>query len=273
METLLNHVVALPRDENNQITEKTCFKNATIACELLTCDISAINEAFFDNIELTETLYSFMNNEPPLNPLLASYFAKIIGSLILRKTDQFLDYIQGKEDFAGLFLRHINTSAIMDILLRFLTTIDNFKMKRRVLEWLNKIQIIEKIIELFSHEYSNEVHSNAAQILCDIIRISREQIVKVTLNENDLFCSPDRNIGNGMSGEAREEPMEETTPKDEEATGECSPEKVKETPSPSSQDQDTSFNKSSSQNDANPLLRAIERYAISFGNINSIGIH
>lgn len=88
METLLAHVVALPREEDNTITEKTCFKNATIACELLTCDIPAINDAFFENIELTETLYAFMANEPPLNPLLASYFAKIIGSLILRKTDQ-----------------------------------------------------------------------------------------------------------------------------------------------------------------------------------------
>ena len=82
----------------------------------------------------------------------------------------------------------------MDILLRFLTTIDNFEMKKRVLDWLNKIKIIEKIIELFSHEYSNEVHSNAAQILCDIIRISREQIIKVNSNENDLFFTPEFNI-------------------------------------------------------------------------------
>ena len=85
METLLSHVIA-PADAT--IDEKTCFKNSTISCELLTCDNPAINDAFFTNIELTNRLYSFLLNEPPLNPLLASYFAKIIGSLILRKTDQ-----------------------------------------------------------------------------------------------------------------------------------------------------------------------------------------
>lgn len=191
METMLAYVIE-PQEED--INEKTCFKNSTISCELLTCDIPAMNDAFFQNIELTDKLYSFLCREAPLNPLLASYFAKIIGSLILRKTDQFLDYIQSKEDFAGLFLKHINTSAVMDILLRFLTTIDNYENKKRVLDWLNRIQIIEKIIELFSHEYSSEVHSNAAQILCDIIRISREQIVKVSVNENDLFFTPEFSI-------------------------------------------------------------------------------
>lgn len=187
-----------------------------------------------------------------------------------------MDYIQAKEDFASLFLKHINTSAIMDILLRFLTTIDNFEMKRRVLEWLNKIQIIEKIIELFSHEYSNEVHSNAAQILCDIIRISREQIVKVSVNENDLFFTPEFNINVNKSGEitnelARDdvavESMEETTPKEEEGVDseaiEVSSDKVKEASdsvgTTQEADGDASMNKSSSQCETNPLLSAIEK--------------
>lgn len=75
-----------------------------------------------------------------------------------------------------------------------MTTIDNYEIKKKVLEWLNKINIIEKIIELFSHEYSNEVHTNAAQILCDIIRISREQIVKLAANDSELFFSTEFNI-------------------------------------------------------------------------------
>lgn len=93
-----------------------------------------------------------------------------------------------------MFVRHINTSAVIDILLRFLTTIDNYEIKKKILEWLNKINIIEKIIELFSHTYSNEIHANAAQILCDIINISREQIVKLSVNDSELFFSTEFNI-------------------------------------------------------------------------------
>lgn len=245
MEMLLSHVIS---PSNEEINEQTCFKNSNISCELLTCDNPAINDAFFSNIQLIDRLYSFLSKEPPLNPLLASYFAKIIGSLILRKTDQFLDYIQAKEDFANLFLKHINTSAVMDILLRFLTTIDNFEMKKRVLDWLNKIKIIEKIIELFSHEYSNEVHSNAAQILCDIIRISREQIIKVNSNENDLFFTPEFNIDSNTQSKSEEnsEPMKDVE------TSENNETEANKT------DVSTDMNKSNSMFETNPLLSAIE---------------
>lgn len=84
METLLSNVLQVSDDH---IDERTCFKKSTISCELLTCDIPAVNDAFFQN-DLIEKLYKFLENDAPLNPLLASYFAKIIGSLILRKTEQ-----------------------------------------------------------------------------------------------------------------------------------------------------------------------------------------
>lgn len=37
---------------------------------------------------LLEKLYEFLESEPPLNPLLASYFSKIIGGLVAKKTEQ-----------------------------------------------------------------------------------------------------------------------------------------------------------------------------------------
>ena len=87
MEELLRHIINVPLES---IDETTCFKNSTISCELLTCDIPALNDAFFQHIQLIDKLYSFLDNSPPLNPLLASYFAKIVGSLILRKTGQVI---------------------------------------------------------------------------------------------------------------------------------------------------------------------------------------
>jgi hypothetical protein len=60
---------------------------STISSELLTCDIPAINDSIISNKELIDKLYSFLHNDAPLNPLLASYFARVMGSLISRKTD------------------------------------------------------------------------------------------------------------------------------------------------------------------------------------------
>ena len=100
----------------------------------------------------------------------------------------------------------------MDILLRLLTTIDNQEMKIRVLEWLNSINIIEKLVELLHYDYSNLVQSNASQVLCDIIRISREQLL--SSNENNLQLNSlainKQNDGNENKTEKNLTKIEET---------------------------------------------------------------
>ena len=100
----------------------------------------------------------------------------------------------------------------MDILLRLLTTIDNQEMKIRVLEWLNNINIIEKLVELLHYDYSNLFQSNASQVLCDIIRISREQLL--SSNENNLQLNSlainKQNDGNENKTEKNLTKIEET---------------------------------------------------------------
>lgn len=59
-----------------------------IACELLTSDVSIINDKLGGEESLLEILYHFLEQDPPLNPLLASFFSKTIGNLIARKTEQ-----------------------------------------------------------------------------------------------------------------------------------------------------------------------------------------
>ena len=88
MKTLVSNVVSLPSQE---LDEKVRFKHSTISCELLTCDIMPINDALINNPEFLDTIFSFLHNTAPLNPLLASYFAKVVGSLISRKTGPVFD--------------------------------------------------------------------------------------------------------------------------------------------------------------------------------------
>lgn len=70
------------------IDERTRFKYPNIACELLTCDVPALNERLAGDEALLAKLYMFLDSEPPLNPLLASFFSKIMGVLIAKKTEQ-----------------------------------------------------------------------------------------------------------------------------------------------------------------------------------------
>lgn len=70
------------------VDENIRFKYSNIACELLTCDVPMLNERLAADETLLAKLYSFLDNEPPLNPLLASFFSKIMGALIAKKTEQ-----------------------------------------------------------------------------------------------------------------------------------------------------------------------------------------
>lgn len=64
------------------------FRYPNTACELLTCDVPQINDRLGGDETLLNLLYDFLDHEPPLNPLLASFFSKTIGNLIARKTEQ-----------------------------------------------------------------------------------------------------------------------------------------------------------------------------------------
>ncbi|RNA40474.1 serine threonine- phosphatase 6 regulatory subunit 3 isoform X1 [Brachionus plicatilis] len=188
LDLLIENSIELPSDE---INEKERFKYSTISCELLTSDIPAINDSLIENEAILEKLYSFLanNNQDTVNSLMASYFAKIFGCLISRKAEQFLSFIQKKEKFLQHFLQNINTSAITEILLRFLTNVDTIEIRHKVVQWLKDIGLVNGLVDLFSSEHSDEVHSNASQLFSDLIRISRDQILNQREAANDGFVS------------------------------------------------------------------------------------
>ncbi|KAG9489758.1 hypothetical protein GDO78_005611 [Eleutherodactylus coqui] len=88
MEQLVQLITQQPPDD---MDEKVRFKYPNIACELLTCDVPQINDKLGEDEHLLNILYDFLRQEPPLNPLLASFFSKTIGNLIARKTEQWLN--------------------------------------------------------------------------------------------------------------------------------------------------------------------------------------
>ncbi|XP_032738587.1 serine/threonine-protein phosphatase 6 regulatory subunit 2 isoform X5 [Lontra canadensis] len=84
-------VSLITRDPPLDMEEKVRFKYPNTACELLTCDVPQINDRLGGDETLLNLLYDFLDHEPPLNPLLASFFSKTIGNLIARKTEQWLN--------------------------------------------------------------------------------------------------------------------------------------------------------------------------------------
>ncbi|NWR80764.1 PP6R2 phosphatase, partial [Centropus unirufus] len=172
MEELVNLITHEPPME---MDEKVRFKYPNTACELLTSDVPQINDKLGGDETLLNILYDFLDHEPPLNPLLASFFSKTIGNLIARKTEQVIAFLRKKEQFISLVLKHIDTSAMMDLLLRLISCVEPATLRQEVLNWLNEARIIQRLVELIHSSQDEDRQSNASQTLCDIIRLSRDQ--------------------------------------------------------------------------------------------------
>uniref|UniRef100_A0A8C9CTD8 Protein phosphatase 6 regulatory subunit 2 n=1 Tax=Phocoena sinus TaxID=42100 RepID=A0A8C9CTD8_PHOSS len=157
------------------VEEKVRFKYPNTACELLTCDVPQISDRLGGDETLLNLLYDFLNREPPLNPLLASFFSKTIGSLIARRTEQVIVFLRKKDKFISLLLKHIGTSALMDLLLRLASCVEPAGLRQEVLHWLNEEKLIQRLVELIHPSQDEDRQSNASQTLCDIVRLGREQ--------------------------------------------------------------------------------------------------
>ncbi|ESO89290.1 hypothetical protein LOTGIDRAFT_106669 [Lottia gigantea] len=175
MEAMVNMITTEPSED---VEEKVRFKYPNTACELLTSDVSQINDKLAGDEDLVDKLYSFLESEAPLNPLLASFFSKVMGILITRKSEMIFEYLKGRKDFVGSLLNHIGTSAIMDLLLRLITCIETLSTRRAVIEWLNEQKVVERLVASIVPEKDEDIHCNAAQSLCDIVRLGREQIMQ-----------------------------------------------------------------------------------------------
>ncbi|MGH0140370.1 UNVERIFIED_CONTAM: hypothetical protein FKN15_042111 [Acipenser sinensis] len=152
-------VTLITQEPPTDIDEKIRFKYPNIACELLTSDVNHINDKLGGDESLLEILYRFLEQEPPLNPLLASFFSKTIGNLIARKTEQVISFLRKKDGFISLVLKHIDTSAMMDLLLRLISCVEPAPLRQEVLNWLNEEQLIQRLVDLIRTGQDDELYS------------------------------------------------------------------------------------------------------------------
>lgn len=81
-------VTLITTEPPSNLPEKERYKQAHIACEVLTSEMPVFNERLASDQSLLARLYAFLQNAHPLNPLLASFFSRTLGVLIARTSEQ-----------------------------------------------------------------------------------------------------------------------------------------------------------------------------------------
>ncbi|KAG9290880.1 hypothetical protein G9A89_011030 [Geosiphon pyriformis] len=163
---LLNYIIREDLDDRQK------FKYPYVACEVLSCEIWAICEAAIDNPDLLETFWQILDRPPRLNPLQASYFYKVNVVFLQKKTSEMVKFVQSIPNVVSKLLKHMETSAIMDLLLK-LISVEEYPEGTGVIEWLNSEGLIQALISKLNPNLDSEIHSTAAQVITDIIAISQ----------------------------------------------------------------------------------------------------
>ncbi|KAK7870635.1 hypothetical protein R5R35_009131 [Gryllus longicercus] len=183
-------------EPSGELDERARYKYSNIACELLTCDVPALNERLAGDEALLGKLYAFLEADCPLNPLLASFFSKTIGVLVARKSEQnwysyqftclqVLEFLKSKENCISLLMKHLGTSAIMDLVLKLIIHVQGPEMKQNILNWLDSQQVVQCLVGLLDPSVDAQRHANASQLLCDVIKMSREKQLTTDRPEPD----------------------------------------------------------------------------------------
>jgi serine/threonine-protein phosphatase 6 regulatory subunit 3 len=165
MNELIQHIITIPIDAN--------FRNAHIVSELLSGDFQRIQESLLEKENL-DLLYSFVtSNQQILNPILASYFSRIIHTLIIRKSTELINYLKTRETFKEDFLNHLESTSITDILYRLIS--DSGEQRSEIIKWYEDMNFIDGLMQEFFITESKSVQMNIANLLSEFLRLAFEQ--------------------------------------------------------------------------------------------------
>jgi hypothetical protein len=59
-----------------------------------------------------------LQGERPLNCMLAGYFSRVMGSLLLRRTQEVMQYLQRQPALLDRMVEHVDTTSVAEVLVR-----------------------------------------------------------------------------------------------------------------------------------------------------------
>ncbi|CAO3675513.1 unnamed protein product [Rhizopus stolonifer] len=127
--------------------------------------------------------------EVGLDSLQASYFCKTIGVLLSKYPVEMMSFIQSNPENLKKIIGHLQTSAIMDLLLT-LVRMEELREGKGVVKWLSENGLLESLIDRLDPYLDSEEHSIAQQCICEIIRMSQTSLPESpSIGLNDLIIN------------------------------------------------------------------------------------
>lgn len=203
------------RDQEEQETpEQTHARRAHVCTEILSADAWSLTDTFMDNTDLLALLWNLLDLPAPWSTSLSAHFMKINEHLLDSKTDEMLNFLLQQSNIADSFLRHIDNPALMDFLLKVIST-DKPDNSSGIIDLLKEQDLINKLIAFLRPDINPGIQSAAGDFIKALVTISansnadnstvgpneltRDLVSESTMEElSDLMLMGGTSLSNGV---------------------------------------------------------------------------
>jgi serine/threonine-protein phosphatase 6 regulatory subunit 3 len=134
----------------------------------LCCELEAVYNTLLEETETMKLLFSLLDAPAPLASKVAGYFGRVVGSLLLRKGGEMLQYFQQEGDaLLEKLVAHVDTTSVADVVKRMVGADDGTSVLPlpAMSQWLAETPLIDMLLSRLSSSHSSETQANAADIL------------------------------------------------------------------------------------------------------------
>ena len=136
------------------------------SCEILCCDVDAINATLLEEEELLKLFMGFVSQEGPLDALGAGYFGRILGTLLNhRLVDRLLGLLQTHEEYLVALVRHAGTTSVAAVLSQLVGESTAYGAATFSSDWLTDTNLLELLFGALEAQEDPAVRRNVASIL------------------------------------------------------------------------------------------------------------
>ena len=151
-------------------TSEEIFKFPFVSSSFFTIEQSAMLKSFFDNCELLESLFEFLNNDEELLPVLCGYFSKACEVLMMLNPSSFLQVFYTRKAHV-LLMNHIQSCSLAELLFKILYYSSKFE---------DCFCFVSDVIRMLSRKLSQNddilILMNSQQVLLKFIQNSSSGI-------------------------------------------------------------------------------------------------
>lgn len=155
-------------------------------------------------------LFSLLDAPPPLNPVLAGYFCKVMCSVLGRRAIQALSLLQRRPRCLEALLRHVGSTSCAEVLLRLVGADDGpLAGHPDAQAWLLGSPLFASLLEALGPDGPPAAQANAAEVLAAVARTAPSDLALALaappmlgrLFSQGLLCggSPTARGGKGLS--------------------------------------------------------------------------